>query len=58
MKLQFKDQVSRSINFNFKEVSHCKNTVLKFYFGLETPLITQYQKFATEHPFGFALRVS
>lgn len=56
--VSFPDKKNRSINFNFKFENNCENTNLVFHFGVENQIISDYKKFATEHPYGFALRES
>ncbi len=55
-KLEFLDKTPKSINFNYMFSNDCEISQLQFYFGKENKIINDYQKFATEHPFGFAIR--
>ncbi len=55
-RLEFLDKIPKSINFNYTFSNDCETSQLQFYFGKENKIINDYQKFATEHPFGFAIR--
>lgn len=56
--INFADDKNRGVNFNYKLSQECKSSSLTFYFGTENKLIKDYKKYATEHPYGFALRTS
>lgn len=54
--LQFSDGVNRKITTDFKYTNDCDEARLQFLFGLENKVITNYKKFATDHPYGLAVR--
>lgn len=54
--LQFSDGKNRKLITDFEYTNNCDEARLQFLFGLENKVITNYKKFATEHPFGLAVR--
>ena len=56
--INFLDGVERGANFNLSLSNDCNVSDLKFFFGVENKIIKDYKKYATEHPFGFAIRKS
>jgi hypothetical protein len=54
--IQFKDQIDRGINFNFRLIQDCQQAKLAVLFGKENNVIKSYKKFNMEHPYGLAIR--
>lgn len=54
--LQFADGVNRKMATEFVYTNDCSEARLQFLFGIENSVITNYKKFATEHPYGLAVR--
>jgi len=54
--LQFPDGLNRKMSSNFSYTNDCDEARLQFLFGLENKVITNYKKFASDHPYGLAVR--
>lgn len=54
--LQFSDGINRKLITDFEYTNNCDEARLQFLFGLENKVITNYKKFATDHPYGLAVR--
>lgn len=54
--LQFPDGKNKKLTTNFTYTNDCKEARLQFLFGIENKIIKNYKKFATDHPYGLAVR--
>lgn len=54
--LHFADGKNRKMTKEFSYTNDCDEARLQFLFGLENKVIKNYKKFATDHPYGLAVR--
>lgn len=54
--LQFPNGENKRLTTKFTYTNDCSEARLQFLFGIENKIIKDYKKFATDHPFGLAVR--
>jgi len=53
---QFHDSQNRKLTTEFIYTNDCSEARLQFLFGIENKVISNYKKYATDHPYGLAVR--
>ncbi len=54
--LQFPSGENKKLTTEFAYTNDCSKARLQFLFGIENKIIKNYKKFATDHPYGLAVR--